>query len=100
MLEDRGLTDKARKVAPELIFDFLVADKSFILINSTIVINPFERSGDMPNKMKQFLIVKLIYACFNMLIVNFAELAVQFFEDVREVDGNVVGFHVLQISDI
>jgi hypothetical protein len=54
----------------------------------------------MPNKMKQFLIVKLIYACFNMLIVNFAKLAVQFFEDVREVDGNVVGFHVLQISDI
>jgi hypothetical protein len=54
----------------------------------------------MPNKMKQFVIVKLIDACFNMLIVDFAELAVQFFEDVREVDGNVVGFHVLQVSDI
>lgn len=54
----------------------------------------------MPNKMKQFVIVKLIDACFNMLIVDFTELAVQFFEDVREVDSNVVGFHVLQVSDI
>lgn len=54
----------------------------------------------MPDKMKQFLIVKLIDACFNMLIVDFAELAVQFFKDVREVDGDVVGFHILQVSDI
>lgn len=100
MFKDRRLADEARKVAPELIFYFLIADESLILIDAAVVVDPFEGSSNVANKMKQFVVVEFVYPGFDLLVVDFAEFAVEFFEDVSEVDGDVVGLNILQVSDV
>lgn len=100
LFKDRRLADEARKVAPELIFYFLIADESLILIDAAVVVDPFEGSSNVANKMKQFVVVEFVYPGFDLLVVDFAEFAVEFFEDVSEIDGDVVGLNILQVSDV